>query len=81
MPTGKWLEVSQAGKTLEVLPRGDLGSRICASPVPADGRLYLATTGGWLWAVSQGKERARASRRPGTNGMKRLGLERGANRQ
>jgi outer membrane protein assembly factor BamB len=55
MPTGKYLWVLKAGKTLEVLDHINLGSRICASPVVANGMLYLATTGGWLWAVGQGK--------------------------
>ena len=55
MPTGKYLWVLRASKTLEVLHRIDLGSRICASPVVANGTLYLATAGGWLWAVGQGK--------------------------
>ena len=55
MPTAKYLWVLKAGKTLEVLARINLGSRICASPVVANGTLYLATAGGWLWAVGQGK--------------------------
>ncbi len=55
MPTAKYLWVLKAGKTLEVLDRINLGSRICASPVVANGTLYLATAGGWLWAVGLGK--------------------------
>jgi outer membrane protein assembly factor BamB len=55
MPTSKYLWVLKAGKTLEVLDRINLGSRICASPVAANGTLYLATAGGWLWAVGKGK--------------------------
>ena len=55
MPTAKYLWVLKAGKTLEVLDKINLGSRICASPVVANGTLYLATAGGWLWAVAQGK--------------------------
>jgi len=55
MPTAKYLWVLKAGKTLEVLDRINLGSRICASPAAANGTLYLATAGGWLWAVGQGK--------------------------
>jgi outer membrane protein assembly factor BamB len=55
MPTSKYLWVLKAGKTLEVLDRVNLGSRICASPVVANGTLYLATAEGWLWAVGQGK--------------------------
>jgi len=35
--------VLKAGKTLEVLDRINLGSRICASPLVANGTLYLAT--------------------------------------
>jgi hypothetical protein len=56
MPTGNYLWVLKAGKTLEVLYRVDLGSRTCASPVVADGTLYLATAGGWLWTVGQGRQ-------------------------
>jgi outer membrane protein assembly factor BamB len=55
MPTAKYLWILKAGKTLEVLDHINLGSRICASPVVANGALYLATAGGWLWAVGQGK--------------------------
>ena len=55
MPTAKYLWILKAGKTLEVLDHINLGSRICASPVVANGTLYLATAGGWLWAVGQGK--------------------------
>jgi outer membrane protein assembly factor BamB len=53
MPTAKYLWVLKAGKTLEVLGRANLGSRIFASPVVANGTLYLATSGGWLWAVEK----------------------------
>jgi hypothetical protein len=45
----------KAGKTLEVLDRVNLGSRFCDAPVAANRTLYLATAGGWLWAVGQGK--------------------------
>ena len=55
MRTAKYLWVLKAGKTLEVLDRINLGSRICASPVVSNGTLCLATTGGWLWAIGQGK--------------------------
>jgi outer membrane protein assembly factor BamB len=55
MPTAKYLWVLKADKTLEVLARVNLGSRIFASPVVADHTLYLATTGGWLWAVEQNR--------------------------
>jgi outer membrane protein assembly factor BamB len=55
LPTAKYLWVLKAGKALEVLDRINLGSRFFASPVVAGGTLYVATTGGWLWAVEQGK--------------------------
>jgi outer membrane protein assembly factor BamB len=55
MPTAKYLWVLKAGKTLEVLDKINLGSRVFASPVAANGTLYLATSGGWLWAVERRK--------------------------
>jgi outer membrane protein assembly factor BamB len=55
MPTAKYLWVLKAAKTMEVLDRISLGSRVFASPVAASGTLYVATTGGWLWAVEQRK--------------------------
>jgi len=55
MPTAKYLWVLKAGKTLTVLDRINLGSRVFASPVVAHGTLYAATTAGWLWAVAQSK--------------------------
>lgn len=53
MPTAKYLWVLKAGKTLTVLDRISLGSRVFASPVVANGTLYVATTAGWLWAVAK----------------------------
>ena len=53
MPTAKYLYVLQAGKALRILDRINLGSRIFASPVVANGTLYVATTAGWPWAVQQ----------------------------
>jgi outer membrane protein assembly factor BamB len=53
MPTAKYLWVLKAGRSLTVLNRISLGSRVFASPVVANGTLYVATTGGWLWAVEQ----------------------------
>ncbi len=53
MPTSKYLWVLRAGKTLEVLDHINLGSKIFASPVVANGTLYLASTTGWLWAINQ----------------------------
>jgi len=51
MPTAKYLWVLKAGRTLEVLDRINVGSRVFASTVAAGGTLYVASTGGWLWAV------------------------------
>jgi outer membrane protein assembly factor BamB len=51
MPTSKGLWVLAAGKELRVLDRINLGARVMASPVAANGTLYVASTGGWLWAV------------------------------
>ena len=53
MPTSKYLWILKAGKALEVMGNINLGSRIFASPVVAHGTLYVATTGGWLWAVER----------------------------
>jgi outer membrane protein assembly factor BamB len=53
MPTAKYLWVLKEGRTLEILDHINLGSRVFASPVVANGILYVATTGGWLWAVEQ----------------------------
>jgi outer membrane protein assembly factor BamB len=53
MPTAKYLWILRAGKTLEILDRINLGSRVFASPVASGGSLYVATTGGWLWAVER----------------------------
>ena len=51
MPTSKGLWVLAAGKELKVLSRISLGAKVYASPVAANGTLYVATTAGWLWAV------------------------------
>ena len=51
MPTSKGLWVLAAGKELKVLSRINLGAKVYASPVAANGTLYVATTAGWLWAV------------------------------
>jgi len=38
--------------------RISLGAKVDASPVAANGTLYVATSAGWLWAVrSAGKDR------------------------
>jgi outer membrane protein assembly factor BamB len=51
MPTSKALWVLEAGQELKILSRISLGGKIYASPVAANGTLYFANTGGWLWAV------------------------------
>lgn len=51
MPHAKGLTVLAAGKRLEVLGHVSLGAKFFASPVVANGVLYVASTGGWLWAV------------------------------
>jgi outer membrane protein assembly factor BamB len=51
MPTAKGLWVLAAGKDLKVLSRINLGAKVDASPVVANGVLYVATSAGWLWAV------------------------------
>jgi len=53
MPTAKYLWVLKTGKTLTVLNRINLGSRIFSSAIVANGTMYIGTTGGWLWAVEQ----------------------------
>ncbi len=52
MPTAKGLSVLAAGKRLQVLSHISLGAKFFASPVVANGTLYVASTGGWLWAVA-----------------------------
>ena len=53
VPTAKGLWVLAAGKELKILSRINLGGKVLASPIVANGTLYVATTGGWLWAVRQ----------------------------
>ncbi|MHB8861083.1 MAG: outer membrane protein assembly factor BamB family protein [Pirellulaceae bacterium] len=53
MPTTKGLWVLAAGKELKILSHITLGGRVYASPVAANGMLYVATTQGWLWAASE----------------------------
>ena len=55
MPTAKYLWVLKAGKALTVLDQINLGSRVFASPVVANGTLYVTTTAGWIWAAEQKK--------------------------
>jgi outer membrane protein assembly factor BamB len=52
MPTAKGLTVLAAGKRLQVLSQISLGAKFFASPVVANGVLYVASTGGWIWAVA-----------------------------
>lgn len=53
MPTAKGLWVLSAGTQLNVLSRISMGGKVYASPVVANGTMYLATTAGWLWAVTK----------------------------
>jgi outer membrane protein assembly factor BamB len=53
MPTSKGLWVLAAGRELKVLSHVALGGKVYASPVAANGTLYVASTQGWLWAVSK----------------------------
>ncbi|HEY5909326.1 MAG TPA: PQQ-binding-like beta-propeller repeat protein [Verrucomicrobiae bacterium] len=51
LPTPKGLTVLEAGKELRVLSQMNLGAQLYASPVAANGTLYIASRAGWLWAV------------------------------
>ncbi|MBI5386734.1 MAG: PQQ-binding-like beta-propeller repeat protein [Verrucomicrobia bacterium] len=53
MPTPKGLFVLATGKEKKVLSQINVGSTIYATPVVANGTLYIASRGGWLWAVSK----------------------------
>jgi hypothetical protein len=55
------LVVLAAGKEEEVLSQINVGATIYATPVVANGTLYIASRGGWLWAVT--KRSAGRSRR------------------
>jgi outer membrane protein assembly factor BamB len=55
MPTSKGLWVLAAGRELKILSRITLGAKVDASPVAANGTLYVATSAGWLWAVRSDK--------------------------
>ncbi len=52
MPTPKGLVVLAAGKEKEILSQINVGATIYATPVVANGVLYIASRAGWLWAVS-----------------------------
>lgn len=53
MPTAKGLVVLAAGREKKVLSQINLGAPVYATPVAANGTLYVASTGGWLWAVGR----------------------------
>jgi outer membrane protein assembly factor BamB len=53
MPTSKGLLVLEAGEHMKVITRVGLGGKMFASPVVANGTLYVATTTSWLWAVGK----------------------------
>jgi outer membrane protein assembly factor BamB len=53
MPTSRGLWVLAAGKELKELSRINLGAKLLASPVVANGTMYIASTAGWLWAIEQ----------------------------
>jgi outer membrane protein assembly factor BamB len=54
MPTPKGLIVLAAGKEKQVLSQIPVGAPLYATPVAANGTLYIVSRAGWLWAVSQG---------------------------
>ena len=53
LPTPKGLFVFAASPQKKLLSQINLGATIYATPVAANGSLYIASRGGWLWAVSQ----------------------------
>jgi hypothetical protein len=54
MSTAKGLFVLAAGKEKKLLSQVSLGAPVFASPVAANGTLYVAAKNGWLWAVKEG---------------------------
>jgi outer membrane protein assembly factor BamB len=52
MPTPKGLFVLAAGREKKVLSQISVGATIYATPVAANGTLYIASQGGWLWAAA-----------------------------
>jgi outer membrane protein assembly factor BamB len=56
MPTPKGLIVLAAGKEKKILSQTSVGATIDATPVAANGTLYIASRGGWLWALRQGTQ-------------------------
>lgn len=58
LPTEKGLHILAAGKKIRLLSQIDLGTRSWATPVAANGTLYVAARN-YLWALKQpdiGKE-------------------------
>jgi outer membrane protein assembly factor BamB len=53
MPTPKGLFVLATGKEKKVLGQVNVGSTIHATPVVANGTLFIASKGGWMWAVQK----------------------------
>jgi outer membrane protein assembly factor BamB len=53
MPTPKGLFVLAAGREKRLLSQINVGATIYASPVVANGVLYIASRAGWVWAVCQ----------------------------
>jgi outer membrane protein assembly factor BamB len=53
MPTPKGLIVLAAGRERKVLSQINVGATIYATPVAANGTLYIASRAGWLWAIRQ----------------------------
>ena len=54
LPTQTALVVLAAGKDKRVLGRIKLGAPLHATPVAANGTLYVAASNGWIWAVEKG---------------------------
>jgi outer membrane protein assembly factor BamB len=55
MPTSKGLWVLATGRKKEILSQVSVGGAIYASPVVANGTLYVTSTHGWMWAVCNQK--------------------------
>ncbi len=53
MPTPKGLDVLAAGREKKLLSHITVGGTINATPVAANGTLYIASKAGWLWAVGR----------------------------
>jgi len=53
LPTPRGLFALAAGREKKVLSRVNVGATIYASPVAANGALYIASRAGWLWAARQ----------------------------